>query len=410
MKLNKSTAALDYKLVTAFKEVRRELMQPKFADRLEKPLAHWVIGSDRRLPLAFLDRSLRELLNTPFDDLFATAGIGHKKIRTFLMLLHRAAKPHPPGALRGLEPEIVETQPVAPVIVKGVPSAEVVSEALWVRWRDSVRRHGLEREPLGRFVETLADLPRVVWHKPLGDYTELRLAQVKSLRTHGEKRVRAVLEVFGALHRILLHLDPESRLAVRIVPRWLIPIEDVLMRWLNQVGSPSKQEINKRLIVPLLEQVRLDAGPTVARLVESRLKSQARAVRQAADRMGLTRARIYQLLSEASDVITVRWPAGAPLLGQLREKMKNDGADAEVLAWLDEVRELLFLRGQGRTAEEADAPSSGKARHGRSAGAKSSSAKSSSAKSSSANGHHTNGHNGSAKTNPRMATAGRLPR
>lgn len=400
MKLNKSTAALDYKLVTGFKELRRELLQSKFADRLDKPLAHWVIGSDRRLPLAFLDRSLRELLNTPFDDLFATAGIGHKKIRTFLMLLHRAAKPHPPGALRTSESEIIETQTMIPANVKGVPAAEVVSEALWVRWRDSVRRHGFEREPLGRFVSTLIDLPRVVWHKPLGDYTELRLAQVRSLKTHGEKRVRAVLDVFGGLHQMLLHLDPTSRLAVRIVPRWLIPIEDVLMRWLNQVGSPSKQEINKRLIIPLLEQVRVDAGPTVARLVESRLKSQARAVRQAADRMGLTRARIYQLLSEASEVITVRWPAGAALVGQLREKLKSDGADGEVLAWLDEVREVLFLRGQSRMTDDSDAAGSGKTRHGRSAGSKSSSA----------NGHHSNGHNGSAKTNPRPATAGRLPR
>ncbi|HEX5444988.1 MAG TPA: hypothetical protein VFW87_14215 [Pirellulales bacterium] len=400
MKLNKSTAALDYKLVTAFKDVRRELLQSRFADRLDKPLAHWVIGSDRRLPLAFLDRSLRELLNTPFDDLFATAGIGHKKIRTFLMLLHRAAKPHPPGALRGLEPEMAETQLAAPAMIKGVPSAEVVSEALWVRWRESVRRHGLEREPLGRFVETLIDLPRVVWHKPLGDYTELRLAQVRSLRTHGEKRVRAVLEVFGALHRMLLHLDPTSRLAVRIVPRWLIPIEDVLMRWLNQVGSPSKQEINKWLIAPLLEQVRVDAGPTVARLVESRLKSHARAVRQAADRMGLTRARIYQLLSEASEVITVRWPAGAVLVAQLHEKLKNDGADAELLAWLDEVRELLFLRGQSRTTDDSEVAGNGKARHGRV----------SSPNGAGTNGHHSNGHGGSAKTNPRPAATGRLPR
>ncbi len=400
MKLNKSTAALDYKLVTAFKDVRRELLQSRFADRLDKPLAHWVIGSDRRLPLAFLDRSLRELLNTPFDDLFATAGIGHKKIRTFLMLLHRAAKPHPPGALRGLEPEMAETQQAAPAMIKGVPSAEVVSEALWVRWRESVRRHGLEHEPLGRFVETLIDLPRVVWHKPLGDYTELRLAQVRSLRTHGEKRVRAVLEVFGALHRMLLHLDPASRLAVRIVPRWLIPIEDVLMRWLNQVASPSKQEINKRLIAPLLEQVRVDAGPTVARLVESRLKSHARAVRQAADRMGLTRARIYQLLSEASEVITVRWPAGAVLVAQLREKLKNDGADAELLAWLDEVRELLFLRGQSRTTDDSEVAGNGKARHGRV----------SSPNGTGTNGHHSNGHGGSAKTNPRPAATGQLPR
>lgn len=369
MKLNKSTAALDYKLVTAFKDVRKQLLQPKFADRLDKPLAHWVIGSDRRLPLAFLDRPLRELLNTPFDDLFSTAGIGHKKIRTFLMLLNRAARPHPLGALRTSEAELVEPQPAVEKDANGLPVPQVVSEALWVRWRENVRKHGLEREPLGRFVGTLRDLPRVIWYKPLGDYTPLTLAQVRSLKTHGEKRVRAVLEAFGSLHRILLYLDPESRLAVRIVPRWLMPIEDWIVGRLNGPAMPTKNEIRKSLIVPLLEQVRVDAGKTIARLVERRLKSQAAAVHRAAEQMGVTRARVYQLLSEASDVVNVRWPAGAALVARLREKMRTEGADAKLLAWLDEAIDLLFLRSQGRVAADLETTAAGAAhRNGHSHG------------------------------------------
>lgn len=370
MKLNKSTAALDYKLVTAFKEVRQQLLQPKFADRLDKPLAHWVIGSDRRLPLAFLDRSLRELLNTPFDDLFSTAGIGHKKIRTFLMLLNRAARPHPLGAIRTAELDLTEAQPSVVTDANGLPVPQVVSEALWVRWRENVRKHRLEREPLGRFVGTLRDLPRVIWYKPLGDYAHLTLAQVRSLKTHGAKRVRAVLEAFGSLHRILLYLDPDSRLAVRIVPRWLLPIEDWVIERLNDPLTPTKNEIRKSLIVPLLEQVGVDAGKTIARLVERRLKSQAAAVHQAAEQMGVTRARVYQLLSEASDVVNVRWPAGAALVARLREKMRAEGADAKLLAWMDEVIDLFFLRSQGRIAADLETKASRDARrnghaHGR---------------------------------------------
>ncbi|HJT35897.1 MAG TPA: hypothetical protein VJ783_27965 [Pirellulales bacterium] len=358
MKLNKSTAALDYKLVTAFKEVRQQLLQPKFADRLDKPLAHWVIGSDRRLPLAFLDHSLRELLNTPFDDLFSTAGIGHKKIRTFLMLLNRAARPHPLGALRTAESDLTEAQPSVVKDANGLPVPQVVSEALWVRWRENVRRHGLEREPLGRYVGTLRDLPRVIWYKPLGDYAPLTLAQVRALKTHGAKRVRAVLEAFGSLHRILLYLDPDSRLAVRIVPRWLLPIEDWVVGRLNDSLTPTKHEIRKSLIVPLLEQVRVDAGKTIARLVERRLKSPAAAVRQAAEQMGVTRARVYQLLSEASDVVNVRWPAGAALVARLREKMRAEGADAKLLDWMDEVIDLFFLRSHSRSAADLETTAS----------------------------------------------------
>lgn len=348
MQLNKSTAVMDYKLVTEFDELRQQLAQKKFADRIKKPLAYWAVASDRRLPLAFMGRSLKELLDTPFDELFCTAGIGQKKIRTFLMLLHRAAQPKPPGAI---EIEQIEDHAIAAAEVaegRDVLDPNIVCEALWVQWRASIRKHGLEQEPLGRYVGTLLDMPRVIWQKPLGEYARLSLAQIRSLRTHGEKRVGAILEVFGSLHQILVHLNPESRLAVRIVPRFLVPVEEWTLRWLNHVAAPHKEEIQEALVKPLLEQVRIDAGPEIARLAEHRLQWQASSVRKSASRMGLTRARIYQLLAEASEVIALRWPAGASLAAQLRDKLKAEGADRELLAWMDEIIELFFLRGQGR--------------------------------------------------------------
>jgi hypothetical protein len=148
-----------------------------------------------------------------------------------------------------------------------------------------------------------------------------------------------------------VHQNPDSRLAIRIVPRFLVPVEEWILRWLNHVGAPHKEEIQKALVAPLLEQVRIDAGPEIARLAEHRLQWQTSSVRKAASRMGLTRARIYQLLAEASEVIALRWPAGASLAAQLREKLKAEGADRELLAWMDEVIELFFLRGQGRLAK-----------------------------------------------------------
>ncbi|HWB09739.1 MAG TPA: hypothetical protein VG826_10955 [Pirellulales bacterium] len=351
MKLNKSTAVMDYKLVTAFESVRKRLLRPKFADRLDKPLAYWAIATDRRLPLAFMGRSLRELLDTPFDDLFSTAGIGQKKIRTFLMLLNRAAQPKPLGALAADEEDIPDAANESKAQTD-VVNPSIVSEALWVRWRASVRNYGLDQEPLGRFAATLLDMPRVIWQRPLGSYTELTLAEIRSLRTHGEKRVSAVLDVFGNLHRILVNLDSQSRLAVRIVPRFLIPIEAWVLRWLTNVGVPTKDEVRDGLVSPLIEQIKGDCGPLIARLAEGRLDSQSGSVRKAAHKLGLTRARIYQLLSEVAEVTTLRWPAGAALLGQLRNKMHDAGTEPDLLAWLDTVIELFFVR--ARTQEEAE--------------------------------------------------------
>lgn len=409
MKLNKSTAVLDYKLVTAFKSLRKRLLQPKFDDRLDKPLAHWAISTDRRLPLAFMGQSLRELLNTPFEDLFSTAGIGHKKIRTFLMLLKRAAQPKPLGALTADAEDILDVAATTARTQPDVIDPSIVSEVLWVRWRATVRKHGLEDKPLGQFAASLVNMPRVIWHRPLRTYTELSLAEIRSLRTHGEKRVNAVLEVFGNLHKMLVNVDAEGPLAVRIVPRFLVPIESWVLRWLSNVGAPNKQEIQESFVSPLLEQLKIDAGPLIAQLAEARVTSGSGAVRRAAGKLGLTRARIYQLLSEVSDIVTLRWPAGPALVRQLRDKMHDAGASREVLAWLDMVIELFFVRSasddvheEGVEASPPPRQETNRRRSGRS-GAHTNGAHT--------NGTHTNGaHNGASKRNGHGSVSKTAPR
>ena len=87
MKSHKVTSAEDYKIVSSFQSVRKTLLDEKFADRLEKPLAYWAMPNDRRLPLAFLGRTIKDLLATPFEELSATPGIGQKKISSLVKLL-----------------------------------------------------------------------------------------------------------------------------------------------------------------------------------------------------------------------------------------------------------------------------------------------------------------------------------
>lgn len=106
MKMMRSSVVLEYKLVASFESIRKKLLSEKFADRLEKPLAYWALPNDRRLPLAFMGRTLKDLLDTPFEELYSTAGIGQKKISSLIDLLVRAAKPHPPGTIlpRDMQP------------------------------------------------------------------------------------------------------------------------------------------------------------------------------------------------------------------------------------------------------------------------------------------------------------------
>ena len=316
MKLNRTSAVMEYKFVSSFETLRSKLLsQKKYADRLEKPLAYWALPNDRRLPLAFMDRSVRQLLDTPFEELYATPGVGQKKINSLLNLLARAAKaPAPkddPVTALLKSGEIFEED--GGLKKSGKIDPTTVSEAAWARWRNSVRQHRLEEYTLGQLAPTLEQLPRVLWHTTLETYLDLTLDEIRHMKTHGEKRVNAILQVFGGLHHLLGDATAPSSLAIHIMPR----VVDEVDRWISHVltsdESVTDDEIRERFIQPLIAQVRIDAGAQMARLTESRLAIRGRGatVRQSAKRLGLTRARVYQLLGDVADIIQVRWPDGA---------------------------------------------------------------------------------------------------
>jgi hypothetical protein len=346
MKMNKVASVEDYKIVSSFQSLRKTLLDDRFADRLEKPLAYWALPNDRRLPLAFLGRTIKDLLATPFEELSATPGIGQKKISSLVKLLSRATKDHPPAVPFGLS-ELTETKK-APVVE--VPREQtsgfdpsIVSEALWSQWQRTVIENHLGREKLGRLAPTLEALPTVIWHTPLEFYVNRTVAEIRQLKTHGEKRVRVVLEVFYLVHEMLASAGTAEHLSLRIAPRFIQPIEDWIARRLHQGGVPTRDEVRDNLTVPLLDQILIDSGATIHELSESRLgiNDVPQSVRQQAKRMGVTRARVYQLLEDCSRVMDVRWPEGQMLLAQLSAKLHADATSAD-LSLFDATRELFY--------------------------------------------------------------------
>jgi hypothetical protein len=197
---------------------------------------------------------------------------------------------------------------------------------VWSQWRASVVKHGLEGERLGRFAPSLRNMTRVIWNKPLAAYTGMTLDELRSMKTHGEKRVRAILEVFHSAHVLVANMGTQDHLIVRIVPRSIDGVEQWIGRVLQKSGVPDEQEIFDELVSPLLEQVRTDATRQIASLAENRLglAGPITSVRQAARTMGLTRARVYQLLNEINDIMMVRWPHGRHQVYELREKFQSE--------------------------------------------------------------------------------------
>lgn len=346
--------SVDYGLRTQFIEITHQLLASASDERtsehrLEKPLAFWAVASDRRLPYALMNRSVRQIASTPFDDLAATPGIGHKKIVALVMLLRRA-----------LSDETLDVPEDAPVIEDIVRSRQFdparVSEIDWEQWRETVRRHGFQDERLGRYVSSLQSIPTVVWRKPLGDYLELTIDQIRRLRTHGDKRVSAVLEVFHNLHRALGQSQHMTRLNISLRPTFVASLERWICSVLESREAPSLQEIRQRLVLPLLNQIELDAGETVHQLAAGRLgiESFPEAARDQARELGVTRARVYQLLDTCYDVMQVRWPNGRWLLQLLNQLLADRSGDDEAIQLVETLDKLLYpVRLRERVQEAA---------------------------------------------------------
>ena len=355
--MTRATSAEDYKLISSFETVRSLLSEEKFADRLQKPLAYWALPNDRRLPLAFLGRTIADLLNTPFDELSATAGIGQKKIASLVKLLHRATEDTPPAVPFGLSDLTGEEEGKTPPTEgndgkKFDPS--MVSESLWVKWQKTVREHGVDDEKLGRLAPTLQALPTVIWHKPLGEYLGLPVSEIRQLKTHGEKRVRVVLEVFYVVNSMLERAGKLHHLAIRLVPKFVPPIAGWMEKTIADLEPPDEKEIRENLVQPLLDQIKIDVGDTVYDLARGRLGigGPAQSVRTQSRQLGVTRARIYQLLDECSKAMSVRWPEGKTFFNELAAKFHAEDVDTPGVKAFRSIRELIYPEKYDQTREE----------------------------------------------------------
>lgn len=339
------------KLRSSLEAVRKTLLDEQFADRLDQRLACWVRASDRGLPLALLERTLRELLDAPFEELAATPGVGHKKMQTMVRLLRRAT-------VDGLHDSVGQADDglAGAAQRNGHFDANLVCDAEWGRWRRKVQEHGLADEKIGRLAPSLEEVPTVIWHTPLANYVGLNLDEVWRLKNHGEKRVRVVLKVFYLLDEMLNGASESSRhLKLRIVPKFVAALEQWMQRWLQDANGPSVDDVLNDLVRPLLEQTRVDLGSTVAELVAARLgyAGPLKTVQQLARRSSVTRARIYQLFEQCDAMMRVRWPEGGPLLRDLVQELaarRSDDEDDDALALLRLTVELFFPAAESATA------------------------------------------------------------
>ena len=346
----------DVQVVPQYEQLRSVLLQEDYALHLTKPLAFWTLPTDRRLPLILINRTLGELLQIPFDELCRTPSIGEKKIQSLLTLLTRAANTKTQDIPDSSLPQNADSSTLFIDDSEPFTDSTFVSEIQWQKWQAIVLDKGLNNEKLGRLCPSLNELTRVIWNNTLGDYCTKSLTEMREIRTHGEKRVTAILKIFHCICSIVSKVDNSKHLRLSLIPKDVEHAETWSLQILSKRGKPSKADIEANYIVPLLDQLRIDATEHLCRLAENRigLREDVTSIRQAARALGLARARIYQLLNEINDILMVRWPNGRLVTSLLRNKFlfeaKNTQHNDPDFAQFHAAAELFFPWGRREDA------------------------------------------------------------
>lgn len=358
MRSGETASVEELHAIGRFASLRKILLSDAYVEHLNKPLAYWALPTDRRLPLAFLSRALGELLDTPFEELSQTPGIGQKKLGSFVRLLARVADTDPAD----LPANIDDSCSAAKKLPTSDPNCSnngfdpaTVSELQWEQWRASVARHGLDQEKLGRLASSLQNMTKVVWNTPLASYSGYTLAEIQAMKTHGKKRTHAILEAFHNVHTLTADMGGHEHFVFRIVPRLIDRVEHWVGHMLQKPGLPGNAEIFRNFVSFLLEQIRIDAPQQIVTMAENRLgiRGPITSVRQVARTMGMTRARVYQLLNEINDIMTVRWPLGRHQVYELRDKFAAEANDSPNPPSLEQFSAAveLFYPGNRRGAD-----------------------------------------------------------
>ena len=304
------------RLLLAFNGVRDSLAAKRDHPRLSRPVADWILSSDRGIPYALLERTLAEIIATPFEKLIAVPSIGPRKLSALIEVLQRAAS----------EPPIAPPQ--SPESASAARSMSIPTEVTWERWRATIQCHNIEFLKLGRVALTLQDLPRTLWNVPLSQYLGCTVREVRDLPLHGNKRVRGVFAVFDALQQALTGAKPLEHLSLRFTPSRMAAVEAWISGALSPGEAPLRDEIEQQLVQRLCEQLELDAGEQAKCLFQSWLGTPSGQIGRLAQKLRATRARVYQRLDDVSSVFAVRWPEGkcylSQLLNGLRAQQVND--------------------------------------------------------------------------------------
>ncbi|PAY16672.1 hypothetical protein CKO51_25625 [Rhodopirellula sp. SM50] len=293
-------------------------------------------------------------MEKPYYALLQTKGVGESKLEKLIVLIERALK----ELVQSDDASVVNTAGSESVLpdpgvahrpANSIPDAENVSlteltPSVWHHICLCIKRHSLQNYPLGRFSETLDELPRGLWSCPLSDFVDHSIGELKQLKGYGEQRIASVLKVLATTARLVEECPDGTHLGIKVFPARIERISSWINRVLHDDFLPDYSSLCQHFVLPLLRQLECDLGSQPAEMIERRLgvESEPETLQQIAESFDLTRERIRQLTLRAPEVMEVRWPEGKHLLDDFFEKFRSSGDAVRHVELIRRTLDLLF--------------------------------------------------------------------
>ncbi len=327
---------------------------------LDVPLWHWLQSDHLHVPIAWLDRTVREVLRLQLVEIASTPGIGVKKLEKLALAVDRARIAIAQDVSAGFGDTNRSTgdhasesmefpyRVACDAYVLGAKGdcLSRLDERGWRGVAQLVRHHGLEDCMLGRFVPSLRELDRALWDAKIATFTGRPLSELWRLQGFGPVRLQQsicqILSVAFVLNALPIRDDMRLSLLAG-------PIAEA-NRWLAQLLPPERQElpemqsIRDGFLRPLLMQVENDGNARLGKAVRRRIGdgTQPATLREIGTEFGVTPDRIRTLLEQAAFIVYVRWNEGAYLLQGACAELSDRGDVTEQGQLLKRIQEVLL--------------------------------------------------------------------
>ncbi|MBA4015749.1 MAG: hypothetical protein C0483_01030 [Pirellula sp.] len=276
-------------------------------------LSDFVRPGDHFLPLGVLSLSVDSLSQMTIDDLRRLPGVGLVKIRNLLGLSRRVIESK--AKCEFARPSTHETG--TETLASSLSAAHEISELEWSQWREELRELPTVREPIGRYVSRLDELPSGSWFMPLAEFCKLSLRELRELPGYGPRRVGAIIVTI----RTLLDLRSAVAHLPAVVATWesreIARADAWFVAALNAPSQATYGDLQSEVLEPLTRQIRHDLG---AAHVDLALIGK------------LSPSRVRQIRHDLAKAILVRWPRGEQLaqafLGGVNSTWTNDDMEA----------------------------------------------------------------------------------